>query len=220
MSTTIPLWFLELLYPLTPPNRTRDRPMQVLALGLGGTGTELLQAALLDLGYIDIYHGWHITTNPADCVHWVRWHMAKFRGSSAERDALTSTQLDKVIGECEAVTDLPCAGLGVEMLRAYPHAKVVLNRRSNLEGWHQSQLNTIDKVWNDWWSILRSFADSECFWLRRAVVWCYKALFDFNVRQNGKETYRKHYAELEAECARSRGSGLIGMLKMAGKPNS
>ena len=53
-----PIWrFLEKIYPApNPPPRVREKPMQVLCVGLPRSGTESLQKALLRLGYDYTYH--------------------------------------------------------------------------------------------------------------------------------------------------------------------
>lgn len=53
-----PIWrFLEKAYPSPdPPPRTREKPMEVLCVGLPRSGTESLQKAMLQLGYNYTYH--------------------------------------------------------------------------------------------------------------------------------------------------------------------
>jgi len=54
------LW--SAIYPVKRPNKQRtDHKMQVLALGLSRSGTDLLRRALVMLGYRGVYHGWEIT---------------------------------------------------------------------------------------------------------------------------------------------------------------
>ena len=50
----IPL--LKLIYPIQEPNRTRDRPLEVLAVGLSRSGTDSLRLALKQLGYNECHH--------------------------------------------------------------------------------------------------------------------------------------------------------------------
>jgi hypothetical protein len=48
--------FLELIYPITKPNRTRDRPLEIIAVGLSRSGTDSLCTALKLLGYNECHH--------------------------------------------------------------------------------------------------------------------------------------------------------------------
>lgn len=134
MLEYVPIPLLKLLYPIREPDRNRDRDLKILCLGLGRTGTESLCAALVDLGYSEVYHGYS-TVAPehiGGSATWYRLGLAKFKYHDAS--LLTAASFDKVLGNCEAVADLPCAAFGVELLRAYPHAKVVLNRRPRRRG--------------------------------------------------------------------------------------
>lgn len=117
---------------------------------------------------------------------------------------LNRTEFDKVIGDCEAVTDLPAAAFGVELLRAYPDVKVVLNRRKDVDAWYDSQKNTIDRLYKDWPSWLQQWFDAEIFWIVRIVDWTVTPLTGGDFAKNGKQMYHDHYAALEAEC-RSQG---------------
>ncbi|CAJ2505715.1 Uu.00g131090.m01.CDS01 [Anthostomella pinea] len=205
MSDLIPFPALKLLYPIREPNYTRDRPLQVLALGLGRTGTDSLQLALTELGYSDVYHGWKVGgSESAACPQWTRLSRAKFSHRNQDLSFLNREEFDKVLGHSAAVTDLPCAAFGPELLRAYPDAKVILNRRDDVDVWYESQRKTIDTIWTDWRSILRACFERECFWVWRLVVWNPRALYEWDFQKNGKTGYAKHYDELEAEC-RSQG---------------
>lgn len=196
----VPTSILRLIYPLPEPNYTRTRPLQVLALGLGRTGTDSLQLALTQLGYTDVYHGWKIASDAIGSTpQWTRLSRAKYSPTHADPSFLSRQEFDKVLGHCEAVTDLPGAAFGPELLRAYPDAKVILNRRNDVGKWYESQKNTLDKIWMDWRSRLRACFESECFWIRRLVVWM-RALYDGDFERNGRIVYQRHYRELEEEC--------------------
>lgn len=73
----IPL--LKLLYPIEEPNHTRDRPLEVLALGLPRSGTDSLRKALKLLGYDECYHG-HLFffEQPGDGPQWARLAWRKY----------------------------------------------------------------------------------------------------------------------------------------------
>lgn len=101
------------------PSIVRDRPMQVLALGLSRCGTESLKLALEDLGYKGVYHGYE--TKGDECMVWTRLWDAKVAGLKIGVD-----DFDRLIGNYEAVTDAPANMFAKELIAAYPDAKVWL----------------------------------------------------------------------------------------------
>lgn len=195
----IPIPLLQWVYPIRENNRTRDREMKLLCLGLGRTGTESLQKALRDLDYSEVYHGFYLISESGigDVLQWERLMRAKM-GPSPQKDFLNREEFDKVLGNCMATTDLPGAFLGPELLRAYPEAKVVLNRRKDVEAWYQSQLSTIDTLYTDWPSWTRKWFEPVTFYLSELVSWIRRSN-DYDFVKNGKRVYHEHYAELEAE---------------------
>ena len=202
MLEYIPNALLKLLYPLQEPDRKRNRSMKVLCLGLGRTGSESLCAALNELGYSEVHHGWRMIdpNHVGECPLWYRLALAKFKFHNTH--LLTRSEFDKAIGHCEAVTDIPCAHFGIEILRAYPEAQVILNRRQDVEAWYNSQSHTIDQLWRAWPECLRSWVESEHFWIRRMTTWVTRSLWGWDFETFGREAYYSHYAGLEEECRR------------------
>ena len=99
-------------------HRRRTVPMQVLSLGLPRTGTMSMQAALRILGYSDVHHGIRLIEQPTTSNAWEALVDAK-----DDRGAIsppTRETFDTLLGDCEAVTDSPCAFFAEELLRAYP----------------------------------------------------------------------------------------------------
>ena len=111
--------FLEWIYRLDEPKLVRDRPMQVLALGLSRCGTESLKFALEDLGYKGVYHGFECTGEQS--VVWTRLWDAKVAGSGSK---IGVEDFDRLIGNYEAVTDAVGCMFAKELIEAYPDAKV------------------------------------------------------------------------------------------------
>ena len=166
MLERVPIAILKFFYPLQEPDHSRDRPLKVLCLGLGRTGTESLQTALYELGYNDVHHGFRISGDEcAECIQWCRLAQAKYH----DKTFLNRQQFDKVLGDCEAVTDLPSAAFAVELLQAYPEAKVILNRRRDVQSWYQSQVKTIDRLWKTWPETFYRWFNNEFFWLATIV---------------------------------------------------
>lgn len=165
MLEHVPTPVLKALFPIKETPHKRTQPMQVLCLGLGRTGTDSLRTALSDLGYENVNHGFYVAEHVEDAPQWYRLAMAKYKDHNEAY--LNVTEFEKVLGKCTAVTDLPSAAFAVELLRAYPDAKVVLNRRDDVEAWYQSQLHTIDKLYKSWSDRTRLWFDSETFWMPR-----------------------------------------------------
>lgn len=112
---------LQWLYLFDEPSLVRDRPMKVLALGLSRCGTESLKFALEDLGYKGVYHGFDVRGD--ECMVWTRLWDAKASGLGTK---IGVEDFDRLIGNCEAVTDGPGFMFARELIEAYPDAKVWL----------------------------------------------------------------------------------------------
>ena len=89
------------------PAQSRTVPMRILSLGLPRTGTMSMQAALRILGYHDVHHGIHLIENPKTSNAWERVVDATYGHHHGE--APTRKTFDTLLGDCEAVTDAPCA---------------------------------------------------------------------------------------------------------------
>lgn len=109
--------------------------MQVLALGIGCSGTESLRFALKDH---ETYHAWTTAeTQPEDVIIWNRMLRAKFRRKNPLQRTLpiSAAEFDLVLGNCAAVTNMPGHVLAHELIAACPEAKVILNRQADLDAW-------------------------------------------------------------------------------------
>ncbi|KAJ4252292.1 hypothetical protein NW762_010889 [Fusarium torreyae] len=127
----------KLVYLLKPPTRRRDagKQMQVLCRGLPWSGTDSLRSALMIFGSSDVYHGFAITARQReDCAFWI----PLIRRRLASPDFQESVDFDSVPANCGAVTDGPANVFGEELLSYYPNAKVILNRRRNVDAWYSS----------------------------------------------------------------------------------
>lgn len=137
--------------------------MQVICVGLPRSGTESLQQALIKLGYDHTYHGWDIVYD--DEIHSPTWvQLARKKWYSPGDTEITAEEFDSVLGHAQAVTDAAASCFAAEMIAAYPDAKVVLNMRRDVEGWHKSVMNTLVKANQSWAFWVASWLDRECFW--------------------------------------------------------
>lgn len=157
-----------------PSPRTRTVPMQVLAVGLPRSATESLKCALLTLGYDDCYHGWDYVTDLAYLPYWARLSRRKHYSSSswwclfpeARKPALLgAADFDEVIGHCRAITDSAASAFAYVLIVAYPDAKVVLNKRTDLDAWERSVDESLVSLGSN--PLVRSLRwfDRDFFWL-------------------------------------------------------
>ena len=193
---------LRIIYPLSLPDVQRDRPLEVLALGLSRSGTDSLRNALLTLGCTDCYHGFKLSAEDNHTLQWIRLGHSSVHGNT---DLLRTEEFDRVLGDCAAVADLPAAGFAKELLVAYPHAKVIVNYRDNVDEWHASFQNTIIKVTTEqgWYEYLLTFFQPALFWRQRAYWWMWRRHCDGDFPRNGRAWYRRHYHDLEQELQTS-----------------
>ena len=54
-------------------------------------------------------------------------------GSENGDHKITAAEFDELLSEYDAVTDITVAALAPELIAAYPDAKVILNRREDLD---------------------------------------------------------------------------------------
>ncbi|KAI7543863.1 hypothetical protein KC331_g7154 [Hortaea werneckii] len=119
----------------------RSRPMRVLNLGVFRTGTSSLREALSILGFQKVYHMSYVfQQKPSDSKIWLRAFDAKYRNLGAP---FSREDWDEILGDCDAVSDFPCAAFSEELIAAYPEAKVILSVRDTPEIWYRSVLQTV-----------------------------------------------------------------------------
>ncbi|KAF2440709.1 hypothetical protein P171DRAFT_524702 [Karstenula rhodostoma CBS 690.94] len=62
-----------------------------------------------------------------------------YKSGSRDGDiAFTAKEFDQVSGEYDALTNMPCAGFAAELAAAYPDAKIILNKRIDVDTWYKS----------------------------------------------------------------------------------
>lgn len=195
------LWLLKRIYPITEPQIQRDRPLEILCLGLSRSATESLSKALVQLGYDECYHGLQIVEyRIADSAQWYRLTKAKEQGNDK---FLCREQFDRILGHCRAVTDCPSCCFGPELMRCYPEAKVILNRRKDVAAWEQSIRSTLFGMYDSWWAWFQSFFERDLFWIRLWTLGVAEPLLIHPLQRNPdkmKELYEEHYTTLKEVC--------------------
>lgn len=188
-----------------PPPRVRTKPMEVLCVGPPRSATESLQQALLILGYDHTYHGWDIMfENPHNMQGWTRLARKKFFPPADNKGdcTISAEEFDELLGHAVAVTDAASSVFAAEMIKAYPQAKVVLNTRRDLDKWHQSAVNTLVGVNENWTFWCMTWWGKNVFWawhvyermLWRCFFRCPDGSLDSGIRRTGKWVYREHCA--------------------------
>jgi len=171
---------------------TRTKPMKVLALGLGRTGTASLRAALNELGYNDTYHMMNASVeNPPDCLCWMDAFAAKYEG----KGTFGRKEWDALLGHCMAVCDWPAVAFAKELIEAYPEAKVIITTR-DVDSWHASVMKTVNWRAND--PELKAVANFDwgagLYYPMLRKFWDHFFYGDFENR--GKERFNDYYKEI------------------------
>ena len=199
-SWTLPL--LLTIYPVERPQLRRDRSLQVLALGLSRTGTDSLRQALYELGCYEVYHGYRSAEYTSQKIQWIKLGQAQ---AAANKAFLNAHEFDKVLGDCEAVTDIPCAGFATDLLRCYPDAKIIVNYREDVDAWYRSVVESIVQITDfmPWKERVLLYFQRDLFWQQYSYYWIWLRYVNGDFRKNGKQWYRRHYRELEEALATS-----------------
>ncbi|KAE8382390.1 hypothetical protein BDV26DRAFT_288671 [Aspergillus bertholletiae] len=180
------------------PPRVREKPMKVIALGMGRSGTESLSKALRIIGYNRVYHGFDMgNSNPPTWEQWVKLARRKWGGNGCTGGdtGILGTDLDAIIGDCEAVTGSQIAVLGREFINAYPDAKVILNVRDS-DQWHRSACNTFGVLMSGLGYSMLPYFHPQLYWRKRYYEEMIQAYFHGSLADNGKWVYEEHCAKI------------------------
>ena len=146
---------------------TRTVPMRVLGLGISRTGTMSLFTALKRL-HFNPYHMAVAAGSPKSNLNvWCEGLNANFndKGKKWGRE-----EFDKILGNYDAVLDVPAICFVEDLVAAYPEAKVVLSLR-DVNAWLKSMDGTAGRVlsWN--WDLVASWdASLATPWWNHAKV--------------------------------------------------
>ena len=180
--------------------------MQVLSLGLPRTGTASMQSALQILGYNDTAHGFDLISHPEIGTPWMEAVNAKFLGQGKPYGR---AEFDALLGNCAAVTDMPCASFWEELMVAYPEAKIILVER-DVEDWYKSFDATVvtelfSKIANVIVNYIEPLIGSQIGPMSRKLIYGYfHAKTPDEVRQNARRVYREHYRRIREATPKER----------------
>lgn len=189
-----------------PPRTTRKVPMQVLSLGFSRTGTASMQSALEILGYKDTAHGFDPISHPETVELWMDAVNAKFSGQGKPYGR---AEFDVLLGNCAAVTDLPCAVFWEELMAAYPEAKIILVER-DIEDWYKSfSATVVTELFSRVTTVIVDYIEpligSRYGRLSQKIVYGYfEAETPNEVRQNARGVYREHYRRIREAAPKGR----------------
>ncbi|RMY11645.1 hypothetical protein D0868_03028 [Hortaea werneckii] len=133
------------------------------------------------------------TERPQDSELWFEAFDAKYR-SKRSKTRLSCEDWESVLGDCDAVSDLPCAAFSEELIEACPEAKVIFNR--------QKQLRSVVPE-RDEYCLIRPFHVTFCFGqiprpslpipkLFRMGKRMFGDVFDSSFPDNGIHVHRSH----------------------------
>ncbi|KAF9892094.1 hypothetical protein FE257_002500 [Aspergillus nanangensis] len=176
------------------PRQTRTQPLAVLALGMSRSGTESLRRALTILGYNHVYHGFDIPeSNPPTWKAWVQ--LGRRKWGQHESQPLARADFDALMNNCDAVTDQPGALFASELIREYPEALVILNKRDP-EAWHRSIRNTFGVTMAGFAYRVLPYFDAQLYWRKRYYVEVLEAAFYGSIARHGQWVYEDHCAKV------------------------
>ncbi|KAF4556677.1 Hypothetical protein D9617_1g085560 [Elsinoe fawcettii] len=177
---------------------TRTKPMRVLCLGQSRTGTMAIFTALQQLGYTPYHMAVAIGSPRTSLGLWREALNAKFHGKGKPWGR---AEFDKILGDYDAVADVPAICFVEELVAAYPEAKVIVTQR-DVDSWLRSMDATAGRVLR-WplWPVLAEFdpALAGPFWAHTQVVMPahFRTVTDFSPSSPAREAFACHYALVE-----------------------
>lgn len=128
---------------------------------------------------------------------WMEAADAKFRGKG---EPYTRKQWDSLLGDCAAVSDLPCVAFAPELIEAYPEAKVVLTYPpKGFDSWYRSCERTILVMWEDWTRDVWAAFNHEAYITRNTFRTIFYDFWGDDFRQNARRVFDQHYAMIKAK---------------------
>ena len=187
------------IYPLPEPPQSRSQPLRVICLGLPRSETESLHNALQILGFDGVSHGfeWWLHHSNRSMLY-CELMLLKLQNRMPSPEILRERYFDRLLGDMEATTDVPSVWFATELLQAYPDARVILNRRRDLQAWKKSFRASVLPMMQSWHYWFASWFNAELFW----GVWLTdmghrQLLFRGDFEKNAERAYLNHYEGLE-----------------------
>ncbi|KAF1850573.1 uncharacterized protein K460DRAFT_17965 [Cucurbitaria berberidis CBS 394.84] len=190
--------------------RTRKKPMRILVLGMCRTGTTSISVALRKLGYTP-HQMRDVLVKPKELALWqeaINVTLLPTQDRPAKQRDLPpygKSEFDKLLGDYDAIMDLPGCVFAKELIEAYPEAKVILTNRSYAD-WEQSMQESIWCL--DTWrlfTLCRTLNITQLAPLMRLV----HSVFRVHNGNNyggpvAKSAYEKHYDTVRSSVPKDR----------------
>lgn len=172
----------------------RTKPMRVLCLGQSRTGTMAIFTALQRLGYTPYHMTVAIGSPKTSLGLWCEALDAKFNGKGKPWGR---EEFDKILGDYDAVADVPAICFVEELVAAYPEAKVVVTQR-DVDSWLRSMDSTAGHIlrWPLWETLGKwDPALAGPFWEHALKVMPanFRTLNDFSPTSPARQAFIDHY---------------------------
>ena len=112
----------------------------------------------------------------------------------------TREDYDQLLGDFHATTDVPCSFFAMDLIRAYPEAKVILNKRE-FNAWHKSVVVNLDQILKSWFFAIFMRLEQGLLDIYRIFFNMYNIHFAGDLARNGRVTYEEHCALVRGAMA-------------------
>lgn len=116
---------------------------------------------------------------------------------------ITASHFDQILGDCAAVTDMPCCAFWSELMDAYPSAKIVLVDR-DIEAWYKSfEVVVIEGVFKSWRTKVLLFCSRIGLlpvFVNQFIFELYPKYFQADMERNAKRVYGEHYRDISKKA--------------------
>ncbi|KAI5356836.1 hypothetical protein Slin15195_G052220 [Septoria linicola] len=171
----------------------------VIVLGLPRTGTQSIADALHLLGYEKVWHMRELHRSGA--ALWDEW--TELLRDKQDNKQFHRGRLTKVLQEYDAITDLPPALFGPEIIAAVPRANLIVLERDE-DSWFRSFSSTLWAMHNptNGKPDTPVFSDEHARALQASGSPYNEYMFQNDFLKHGRDFYRRYYSivrkELEA----------------------
>ncbi|KAF2007259.1 hypothetical protein P154DRAFT_541477 [Amniculicola lignicola CBS 123094] len=186
---------------ISHPRLSSAYGLKVICFGNSRSRTGSFRQELIQLGYPSVYHGYETLEN--------RWQKGAHCKLVCKRYGNTSTtgdndlmleDFEEVFPGYDALTDMPIPLFASELVVAHPDAKVILNRRLDVDAWYASILGTFIAWENSWMHWVCSWFSPDLYWTPSGSNFFLRDLPCIlwrRFRANGKWVYREYCSFLE-----------------------
>lgn len=176
----------------------RTKPMRVLCLGQSRTGTMAIFTALKQLGYTPYHMSVAVSSPKTSLGLWCEALNAKYHGKGKPWGR---EEFDKILGDYDAVADVPCICFVEELVAAYPEAKVIVTQR-DVDDWLRSMSTTAGVIlkWPLWDTIAKWDPTlAGPFWEHALTIMPihFKTLNDFSPTSDARQAFFEHYERIK-----------------------